>query len=571
MRTIFRYLKPYAAGMFLGLSIKFLGTIMDLALPYILSYILDDVAPTKNIRLIFIWGGVMILCSALAIIGNIIANRMASKVARDTTERLRHDLFAKISLLSCAQTDKFTIPSLISRLSSDSYNVHQMIGMMQRLGVRAPILLIGGICVTMTLDPYLTLVLVCILPLLGLAVYIVSKKGIPMYTRVAEAIDSMVRKVQENMTGVRVIKALSKSGYERERFDEINTEVVRRDQRVGIIMSATNPIMNLLLNTGLAIVIIVGAFRVNSGMTKPGAIIAFLSYFTIILTAMMSITRMFINYSKGAASAKRIEEVLLEKEDLTIGEKNHENVPDGSYLEFRHVSFSYDKVENNLTDIDFKLGRGMTLGIIGATGSGKSTLVNLLLRFYDPDSGEIRIGGDDIRGLPSSELHTRFGIAFQNDFLFADTIRANIDFGRGLSDEAVKEAAAAAQADSFIREKDGGYEYRLTVKGANLSGGQKQRLLIARALAGRPDILILDDSSSALDYKTDADMRRAVHLGYSGATSIIIAQRISSIMNADLILVIDEGRVIGRGSHDELLESCESYREIARVQMEVGE
>ena len=549
-----------------GFCVKFVGTIMDLALPWILSYILDNVIPARDRRMIWVWGGIMVVCSVLALVGNVVANRLAAKVARDTTERIRHDVFVRITRLSARQTDELTIPSLISRLSSDSYNVHQMIGMVQRLGVRAPILLIGGIIVTLSLDLYLTLVLIAILPLLTLVVYVVSKHGIPLYTKVQQAQDVLVRKVQEYMGGVRVIKALSKTGYERDRYDGINREVVKRDQKAGMIMGITNPVMNLFLNTGLAVVIIVGAFRVNSGAAQPGMLIAFLSYFTIILNAMMSITRLFVNLSKGAASAGRIEEVLEYPDDLLIGEKDH--IDTENHIEFDDVSFSYGGVRDNLSHISFSLRRGQTLGVIGATGSGKSTIINLLMRFYDADQGVIRINGDDIKCLSSSELHTRFGAAFQSDFLFEDTIRENIDFGRGCSDEDIRVAVETAQAADFISQYEDGLMHMLTVRGANLSGGQKQRLLIARALAGRPEILILDDSSSALDYATDSRLRRAIHENYADTTSIIIAQRISSIMNADLIIMIDDGRIIGMGSHKELMRSCPDYIEIAHAQMD---
>ena len=306
MRTIFRYLKPYVPRMSLGLFIKFIGTIMDLLLPWILSYMIDDVVPQERISLILLWGGVMLLCSAAAVITNIVANRMASWVAQHTTEAIRHDLFTRISYLSCKQIDNFTIPSLESRLTTDTYNLHQMIGMMQRLGVRAPILLLGGILVTLTLEPVLSLVLLAVLPLIGLLVFAVSRKGIPLYGKLQQGIDSMVRTVRENITGIRVIKALSKTEYEQNRFSHVNEEVVRREKKAGITMALTNPLMNLFLNIGLTMVILVGAWRVNAGLTQPGKILAFLTYFTIILNAMLSITRMFVMYSKGSASASRI-------------------------------------------------------------------------------------------------------------------------------------------------------------------------------------------------------------------------------------------------------------------------
>ena len=569
MKRIFPYLRPYLPRISLGLAIKFTGTIMDLLLPWILSYMIDDVVPLKEVPRIVFWGGAMVACAAVALITNIVANRMASWVAQHTTEALRHDLFSKISHLSCGQIDSFSIPSLESRLTSDTYNVHQMIGMMQRLGVRAPILLIGGIFITLMLEPVLALILIAVLPLIALVIYGVSKKGIPLYTKLQQGVDAMVRTVRENVTGIRVIKALSKTDYEKERFSSVNSEVVRREKTAGITMALTNPLMNLFLNVGLTVVIIVGAFRVDSGLTQPGKILAFLTYFTIILNAMLSITRMFVMLSKGTASAERIREVLDTPEELALLPSDD---MDGAYhIIFDRVTFSYQKKEANLRDISFRLKRGERLGIIGATGCGKSTIVSLLMRLYDADAGEIRIGGQRVEAIPPEVLHTKFGVVFQNDILFADTIAENIDFGRGLSREQIEKAAACAQAMEFIQSLPDGFEHRLTAKGTNLSGGQKQRLLIARALAGDPEILILDDSSSALDYKTDSLLRQALAREYPGVTTIVIAQRVSSILHADHILVLEEGRELGYGTHPELMESCELYREISRSQMGGGE
>ena len=569
MDRIFQYLKPYLPRMSVGLIIKFVGTIMDLLLPGILSYIIDNVVPLKNVPLIFFWGGVMIFCAAIALITNIVANRMASWVAQHTTEALRHDLFSKISHLSCKQIDEYTIPSLESRLTSDTYNVHQMIGMMQRLGIRAPILLIGGILITLLLEPVLSLVLIAVLPLIAFVVYGVSRKGIPLYTKLQQGVDAMVRTVRENITGIRVIKALSKTDYEKERFSTVNGQVVIREKKAGMTMALTNPLMNLFLNLGLTAVIVVGAFRVNGGLTQPGKILAFLTYFTIILNAMLSITRMFVMFSKGSASAGRIREVLDTPEELSIGRPDSIDV--SYHILFHHVTFSYQKKEDNVRDISFRLKRGETLGIIGATGCGKSTIVSLLMRLYDVDSGEIRIDGQKVESIPAEVLHTKFGVVFQNDVLFAETIAENIDFGRKLPREQIEKAAQCAQAMEFIRSLPDGFEHRLTAKGTNLSGGQKQRLLIARALAGNPEILILDDSSSALDYKTDALLRHALAAEFQGTTTIVIAQRISSILHADHILVLEEGRELGYGTHEELMDTCELYREISRSQMGGGE
>ena len=564
MKTIFTYLRPKLGQISIQLIIKFGGTIVELLLPWMLSVILDEYAAVGDQPMIWIWGGLMTLCAVGALAGNVIANRMATRISRDITLRLRRDLFAKVTQLSCKQEDAFTTPSLISRLTSDTYYVHQMIDRMQRLGVRAPILLLGGIAITLSLEPVLTLVLIAALPLLGAVVWLVSHKGIRLYTRTQEALDGMLRRAQESMAGIRVIQALSKTEYERMRFDDANSQVVHNERTAGLLTSLTNPVMNLVLNAGLTLVVVVGAYRVNAGVTQPGTIIAFLSYFTIILNALMMVSRLFVMYSKGAASGRRIAEVLdapvdMETESHTEGSKDF-------HIEIEHVSFSYAKRSMDLQDITFGLRQGETLGIIGPTGSGKSTLLRLLLRFYDPDMGIIRIHGEDLRAIAPQRLHEMFGVVFQNDFLYAGTLAENIDFGRDLTLEQISHAAKTAQAD-FAFSRESGMDTPVASRGANLSGGQKQRVLLARALAARPEILLLDDSSSALDYKTDAALRRALAKELQDTTKIIVAQRISSIRHADHILVLEEGRAIGYGTHEQLMQSCPSYREIARVQM----
>lgn len=566
MKKVFFYLRPYVPRMCLGVTIKFIGTIMDLFLPWILSYMIDEVVPRENLMEILFFGVMMLVCSVIAWAGNVIANRMASRVARDTTQRLRYDLFRRISYLSCRQTDSFTIASLESRLTSDTYNIHQMIGMMQRLGIRAPILLLGGITMTMFMEPVLTLVLLAVLPFVAVTVFRISRKGIPLYTQLQQAVDGMVRVVRENATGIRVVKALSKTEYEKERFRKANENIVDKETKASVTMAASNPLMNLFLNTGLTLVVVAGAFRVAAGKTQTGTILAFLTYFTIILNAMLSINRMFMLFSKGSASAKRISDVLDTPEDLLTKEEDHRESP--YHIQFDHVSFTYHTGRQDvISDISFALKKGETLGIIGPTGSGKSTIINLLIRFYDADQGTIRIDGDDIRGIPSGKLHEKFGIVFQNDVLFADTIEENIRFGRSIGDSDIKTAVDCAQAGTFIREQEHGLEHQLAIRGSNLSGGQKQRVLISRALAGNPEILILDDSSSALDYRTDASLRQALGKHFRETTTIIVAQRSSSIRHADHILVLEKGRAIGYGTHEQLMKECEPYRQISISQM----
>lgn len=562
------YLKPYYGRMLIGFMIKFIGTIMDLCLPWILAYMIDTIIPLEKKGPIFFWGFVMVICSILALSFNVIANRMASKVARDTTEVVRHDLFSRIMWLSNAQTDGFTKPSLISRLTTDTYNVHQMLGRVQRLGVRAPILVVGGILVTLTLDPVLTLVLVSVMPIItGITVY-VSKKSIPMYSSLQKSVDQFVRLIREDAAGIRVIKALSRTDYEKRKYDAINQEVIQKEKKAGVTMASVNPSMNLFLNIGLVMVVIVGAYRVDGGLSEVGKILAFLTYFTIILNAMMNISKMFVVISKAAASANRIVEVINAPEDMVL-QVCERIMEEEAYIRFDDVSFSYNKNEPNINHISFSMQKGETLGIIGATGAGKSTIAQLLMRFYDADEGTISIEGCDVRSIPTGELRGKFGVVFQNDVLFEDTITGNVNLGRELSKQQIKDAIEYAKAKEFVEERGQGYENQVNIRGANLSGGQKQRILIARALAAHPEILILDDSSSALDYKTDAMLRKELGEHFADTTKIIIAQRVSSVMHADQILVIEDGQMLGLGTHKELLENCEIYREIAASQMGV--
>lgn len=565
MKQILSYLKPYKWGMILGLIIKFTGTIVELALPWILSYIIDNVIPLKQVNRVLVWGGVMLLCSIIAVAFNIIANRMAAKVARDSTEIIRNDLFSKIMSLSNNQVDEFTLPSLISRATSDTYNIHQIIGMMQRLGVRAPIILIGGIIITLTLDPVLTLVMLAVMPIIFAAITYVSKVGIPMFTTVQKRTDDYIRVLREDITGIRVIKALSKENFEKDKFNEKAKAAIDGEKKAGVVMAVLNPVMSLCLNVGTVLVILAGAYRVNSGAIKPGIIIAFLTYVTLILNALLFISRLFTHFSKASASARRITEVLNAPSELTVMA-----MPQGDEeyaIEFKEVGFSYNGTEENVKNINFKIKKGETLGIIGSTGAGKSTLIKLLMRFYDVNSGAIYIGGKDIRSIEPRELREKFGVVFQNDFISTDTIYENIRFGRNLNNEEIEAAADYALAAEFIKGRTQGGNNKVAVRGADLSGGQKQRMLIARALAAHPEILILDDSSSALDYKTDAALRKNLREHFKETTTILIAQRISSIINADYICVLEDGEIVGYGTHEELLKSCDIYNEISKSQM----
>lgn len=565
MKRILSYLKPFRLRMLVGFLIKVTGTMAELVLPYILTYILEDVIDEMKVGKVVAYGGLMVFFAAVACLGNIIANRMAARVTTNFSKAMRKELFEKTLYLSSADTDAFTIPSLESRITTDTYNVHNFIGMMQRMGVRAPILLLGGISLTLIMDSVLALVMIATLPIIFVTVYGISRKGVPLYTRVQKSVDGMVRVAREDTQGIRVIKALSKNEHENRRYDKVNAELSKQERRAGTIMGIVNPSMTLLMNLGIAAVVAVAALRVAKGLSSPATVIAFMQYFTLISMAMMSLSRMFVMYTKCAASANRIAEVLVTPDKFDVVADSNAN--DGIHIAFENVSFSYLGKKNNIQNLSLSLRKGERLGIIGATGSGKSTFIKLLLRFYEPDSGKILINGRDIKSYSREKLTSMFGVALQNDFIYADTIEENIRFGRDITKENIIKAAKTAQAHDFITATADGYSHMLSSKGTNLSGGQRQRVLIARALASNPEILILDDSSSALDYKTDANLRKALDENMSGSTVITVAQRVSSVKSCDHIIVIEDGQVIGQGKHEHLLETCAEYREISESQM----
>lgn len=582
MKLIVECIKKYKWLFIFGLLLKLAASMLELLIPYVLEYIIDTVAPTENLRHALLWGVGMIALAVITRAVNVFANRIAVKQASLSTYNVRKSLFESVMRLSGNQVDAFGLPSLTSRMTADSYNVQNFLRAVQTMGVRAPILLFGGIVITMTMDAGLSAILCVITPVLLAVIIIISRRGIPLYEEVQNSLDAIVRIMRENITGIRVVKSLSKEKYETARYAEANRRMTHNDRRASILMALPGPIMTLALNVGLTAVVIVGARRVNAGLTQPGVILAFLTYFNQILFGVMGLNRIFMLASKANASADRIAAVIDQPEDLRrIDPAEAAHTDSDAYIVFDGVSFNYgedadDEDESRfahegrkktLADVSFEIRRGGSLGIIGATGSGKTTLVNLLMRFYDADAGHVFVDGRDVRTYELQELRKKFGVVFQNDAVFADTISGNISFGRQVDAEGVRTAAEDACAAEFIGEYADGYGHRSEIRGSNFSGGQKQRLLIARALAARPEILVLDDASSALDYGTDAKLRKALKENYADATSIVIAQRISSIMNLDEIIVIDEGTVIGKGTHEELLKNCVKYRDIYMTQM----
>ena len=588
MKLIWKYIRPFRRFILAVMLIKLAGTGTELLIPYVLEHLLDHVVPAADSALpVVVWGGIMLLLTVITRILNITANRMSVRVARNSTFAIRRDLFHTALNLSGSQTDQIGLPSLISRMTSDTYNVQSFIRMIQTMGIRAPIMLLGGTAITLAMDSGLAVILCVMAPIMILLVCLVSWKGIPLYNEVQRRMDVLVRRMRECITGIRVIRALSREDLEERRFREANSRMTRQEVKASVIMSLPGPIVTLFLNVGLTLVVLIGARRVNSGQTAPGVILAFLTYFNMILMGVMGLNRIFMMMSRANASANRIGEVTGLPEELTpLSEDQLAEAPGKEMLLFDHVTFSYDADDSGesrgqflgeerqqcLKDISFRVRKGGSLGIIGATGSGKTSIVNLLMRFYDPQQGHVFVDGRDVRGYAKDDLHRKFGVVFQNDVIFADTVRENVVFGRDVSDPMLHAAARDAMAREFVELYEDAYDHEAAIRGANFSGGQKQRLLIARALAANPEILILDDASSALDYRTDAELRRAIREHHGQSTLVVIAQRISSVLSMDEIIVLHEGEIIGRGSHTDLLTSCPEYREIYRTQMseEVG-
>lgn len=565
MKTIARYLKAHVLMVAACILFKTVAAFADLMIPRILAIIIDEIVPTEDIKAVYIMGGVMIACALFALSFNIIGNRLSARVSAKFTKDMRHDLFVATVNLDVRATDKIGLSSLTSRLTSDTYNVGSFLGRLLRMGLRAPMILIGGIIITFTLDWRLALIFLLVLPLVCITVYVVTKLSVPVYKEEQKTLDALVRRVDETASGIRVIKALSKVDYEKSRFNKTSEKLSNEEIKAGRITAITTPVNDAIFYLGFCAVVSVGAvISMRTGAEMSGQLLAFMTYFTMVLNGMLAMTRIFVQMSRAVASADRIEEVLRTKSVMPTEELP---VTSGEpYIVFDNVSFSYNGRRDNIKNLSLTLDKGQTLGIIGGTGSGKSTVIKLLLRLYDISEGSVRIGGRDVRSIPYKELYSLFGVAYQNDFIPKGSVGENIDFYRGISESSIGGAAEIAQAAEFISELDGGMEYEVATRGANLSGGQRQRLLVARAVAGSPEILILDDSSSALDYKTDKELRSAIKYSVN-TTTIIVSQRVASVKNADKILVLDDGEVLGIGTHDELMKNISEYRDIAKVQM----
>lgn len=572
-----QYVKPYTKYFILGPLCMIVEVLGEVLMPKLYSMIVKRaeenlVAETGDIWFVVGMAALMILVAILMMIGGVGGAYFGAKASVNFGSDLRLDVYKKVQKFSFANIDKFQTGSLITRLTNDVTQVQNFVNMLLRMFLRNPGMLIGAVIMTITISPKLALILAVAIPLLSVLLFVVMKVGFPRFGAMQGKVDALNNTVGENFTNIRVVKSFVREDYEQEKFAEANDNLRNAAMRAMNVMILTQPIMILVMNLTTLAVVWFGGNMVLGGTLPYSDFNALLTYINQILMSLMMVTMLFMNASRAAASAKRISEVLSETPDINDDTAEHKDraVEHGA-VQFKNVSFRYYKNSPDcvLENINFDIRAGETLGIIGGTGSGKSTLVSLIPRLYDADDGEILIDGVNVRDYSLHALREGIGMVLQKNLLFSGTVAENLRWGdEEATLEEMKAAADTAQADSFIESFTDGYAHEIERGGANVSGGQKQRLCIARALLKKPKILILDDSTSAVDTATEAKIREAFATTLKSSTKIIIAQRITSVMDADRILVLDDGKIAGLGTHDELLTSCEEYKEIYSLQME---
>lgn len=573
MIKLSRFLKPYTFMIILVLGSIFLQTLGDLYLPTLMGDIINKGVMQGDTGEILRIGALMLLVTAGGVICAVISSYLSARISTGFGASLRSSIFRKVSGFSLNEFDRFGTATLITRTTNDVFQIQMVTIMIMRMMISAPMMAVGGIILALRRDRQLTLVLAFVLPILaGLVVFIASKM-IPLFRSVQKKIDRMNLVLREKLTGVRVIRAFDAAEREEKRFNQANDDLTDTYIKVNRIMAFMMPtIMTIMSLTQLAIIWF-GGQRISRGSMDLGSLSSFTQYAMQIMMSMLMMAFMFIMVPRAQAAASRINEVLDTSPEIVDPEEVKEAVTGRGHIEFRDVTFRYQGAEMPvLKDISFSAGPGEVTAIIGSTGSGKSTLINLIPRFYDIESGSILINGVDVREFSQKDLRSRIGFVPQKAVLFSGTIADNIRIGReDATDDEIRYAAEIAQASEFIEQMDGGYEYEIAQDGTNVSGGQKQRLSIARALVRKPEIYIFDDSFSALDFKTDASLRAALKKEIADSTVFIVTQRVSTVMDADRIIVLDEGRIAGIGTHRELLENCRVYREIVESQLSEGE
>lgn len=575
---VLRYLKPYWLFALLCPLAMILEVSMDLLQPTLMSDIVDNgilgnAAADENLRYVLITGLKMLVFSLIGCFGGIASAAFGTAAAQKMGNDLRKDAFAKVMHMSFQQTDKFTTGSLVTRLTNDITAIQEFVAMSLRMFVRTGMQFIGGIAVILTLNVNFGIVLVISLPVQLIAVAIIMKKASPLFSIVQSRLDKVNSVVQENVSGARVVKAFTREEYEINRFDNANTDLMTTNLKVQKLLATLNPILMIIMNASVIAIIMIGGFQVEAKAMQVGEVMAAVTYITQILMSVMMVGMMFQQVSRSAASMKRVNEVLSTNPVISDGHKSADSDNSGT-VEFRNVGFSYPGSSGKpvLSGIDLKAEKGQMIAILGSTGCGKTSLVNLVPRFYDATNGDVLVDGVNVKDYDVDTLRSKIGVVLQKSELFSGTVAENIRWGcETATDEEVKTAAKIAQAEEFIDGFNDGYDTMISEKGASLSGGQKQRMAIARAIIKKPEILIFDDSTSALDLSTEAKLHKALRENLSGVTVIMIAQRIASVMRADKIAVIENGSICAFGTHKELMESSSVYRDIYYSQMKQGE
>lgn len=575
---VLRYLKPYWLFALLCPLAMILEVSMDLLQPTLMSDIVDNgilgaAAADENLRYVLITGLKMLVFSLIGCFGGIASAAFGTAAAQKMGNDLRKDTFAKVMHMSFQQTDKFTTGSLVTRLTNDITAIQEFVAMSLRMFVRTGMQFIGGIAVILTLNVNFGLVLVISLPVQLIAVAIIMKKAAPLFSIVQSRLDKVNSVVQENVSGARVVKAFTREEYEINRFDNANTNLMTTNLKVQKLLATLNPILMIIMNASVIAIIMIGGFQVEAKAMQVGEVMAAVTYITQILMSVMMVGMMFQQVSRSAASMKRVNEVLSTDPVISDGNKSADSYNSGT-VEFRNVGFSYPGSSGKpvLSGIDLKAEKGQMIAILGSTGCGKTSLVNLVPRFYDATDGDVLVDGVNVKDYDVDTLRSKIGVVLQKSELFSGTVAENIRWGcETATDEEVKTAAKIAQAEEFINGFNDGYDTMISEKGASLSGGQKQRMAIARAIIKKPEILIFDDSTSALDLSTEAKLHKALRENLSGVTVIMIAQRIASVMRADKIAVLENGSICAFGTHKELMETSDVYRDIYYSQMKQGE
>ena len=575
---VLRYLKPYWLFALLCPLAMILEVSMDLLQPTLMSDIVDNgilgnAAADENLRYVLITGLKMLVFSLIGCCGGIASAAFGTAAAQKMGNDLRKEAFAKVMHMSFQQTDKFTTGSLVTRLTNDITAIQEFVAMSLRMFVRTGMQFIGGIAVILTLNVNFGIVLVISLPVQLIAVAIIMKKASPLFSIVQSRLDKVNSVVQENVSGARVVKAFTREEYEINRFDNANTDLMTTNLKVQKLLATLNPILMIIMNASVIAIIMIGGFQVEAKAMQVGEVMAAVTYITQILMSVMMVGMMFQQVSRSAASMKRVNEVLSTNPVISDGHKSADSDNSGT-VEFRNVGFSYPGSSGKpvLSGIDLKAEKGQMIAILGSTGCGKTSLVNLVPRFYDATEGDVLVDGVNVKDYDVDTLRSKIGVVLQKSELFSGTVAENIRWGcETATDEEVKTAAKIAQAEEFIDGFNDGYDTMISEKGASLSGGQKQRMAIARAIIKKPEILIFDDSTSALDLSTEAKLHKALRENLSGVTVIMIAQRIASVMRADKIAVLENGSICAFGTHKELMESSSVYRDIYYSQMKQGE